>query len=239
MGNGIYVALSGALTDTRRVEVISNNLANAKSAGFKQFQMAAEAVKGADGSNEMTFAVDAPPQIDFRLGDLNATESPMDIALTEGVFMAVRDGNQTAYRRGGSLIIRPDGIMINQEGQTIMGKEDQIKIPEGQEHLVTIRTDGTVVVDGNEFDQIRLTEFRNLQGLRKADGSTLVDTGRAEPITVETKYPVMVGYREEGNISLISGMTDLITAQRSYEAALKTVETFSHIEKRTARDIHS
>jgi len=56
-------------------------------------------------------------------------------------------------------------------------------------------------------------------------------------IMATRKNSVMVGYIESGNMNVITGMTDLISAQRSYEAALKAVETFSHIEKRTARDL--
>ena len=90
MANGIYAALSGALTNMQRLEVVSHNMANASTPAFKLERLASEGVAGRDDKNgELTFSMPAVSETDLRQGPLVATDNPLDLAFAEGGYLAV------------------------------------------------------------------------------------------------------------------------------------------------------
>jgi flagellar basal-body rod protein FlgF len=236
MADGIYSALSGAVAQMTRIEIESSNLANISTPGFKQFRMALEAAQGKTGGKELSFASVAPAVMDLRAGPLRETGNPLDVALDEGVYMAVADQSKVAYSRGSTLMLRPDGTLVTNEGMPVLGPEGKITVPSGAGE-VAIGADGAVLADGAPVGRIRLVEFGNQQALVHGPGQTLVDPGGAIARAAQSAQPLRAGYREEPNMETIRGVTDLIAAHRSYDAALKAVETFSHVNKRAATDI--
>ncbi|MDD5308886.1 MAG: flagellar hook basal-body protein [Deltaproteobacteria bacterium] len=238
MADGIYTALSGAVAEMNRIEVNSHNLANVSTPGFKQFRLALEAVGGASQAKELSFAAMAPPQMDLRAGPLRETGNPLDVALDEGVYMAVADGGKTAYSRGGALMLRPDGTLVTNEGMPVMGEGGKIVVAPGASNI-TVAPDGTVQADDAPAGRLKLVEFGNQQALQQGQGQTFIDPGGAGARPAARAQLVRAGYREEPNMEAIRGMTDLIAAHRSYDAALKAVETFSQVNRRAARDIQA
>ena len=237
MGSGIYTALSGAIANENRVELISHNLANITTNGFQQFRMALKSVQSSVPNDELTFAYPSEVVTDTTSGPIVATGNPLDVTLGKGVYMVVDDGRQEAFVRGGTMVIRPDGKLVTNEGLLVKGsKEEFVKIPSDVKS-VEIAVDGTVMADGEEVDKIRLVGFENQDALVSKEGRKLRDPGGAKPIEVTSSQPVMAGYLEKANINAVRGMTDLIAAHRNYDATMKVVETFAAVEKRTARDM--
>ncbi|MCP4606255.1 MAG: flagellar hook basal-body protein [Proteobacteria bacterium] len=236
MANGIYTALSGAMADVKRMELVSHNLANVSTPAFNQFRMVLEAVKGEANSKEVTFVKPAEIERDTQSGPLRATGNPLDIALTSGVYMAVKNGDKTAYVRGATLVPQPDGTLVTQEGHPVLGKADLIRLPPGT-NSVTVAPDGTVTADDRNVDKLRLTEFDDQQALAQGSKRTFFDPGGAGAIPTQTARPIAVGYVEESNINLITGMTEMIAAHRNYDTMIKSIQTLSKIESRAARDL--
>ncbi len=239
MASGIYTALSGAVSDMRRVEMLSHNLANISTPAFKEFRMAAEAVKSDSGSDELTFVQPTPIERDVRPGPFRATGNPLDLALTEGVYLGVQDNGKTAYVGGATLIPSPDGTLTTEDGFPVLGKQDIVRLPPGT-RSVTITSDGNVEADGNQIDRLRLTEFDDQQALKQGTGRTFINPGDAAgTMPTGAVQPIMVGYKEEPNISMVKGMTELIAAHRSYQITLKSIDTFSRIDKAAATKLAS
>ncbi len=238
MASGIYTALSGAMADVQRMDVLSHNLANVSTPAFNQFRMTLESVQGESTAKELTFVKPTAPERDVRSGPLRSTENPMDIALTEGVYMAVDTGGKTAYVRGGTLMIHPDGTLTTNEGLTVLGEQNAIRLPPGTRSVV-VAADGTVMADDSEAGKIRLREFEDPQALVQGPRRTVVDTGAAGAMPTVATQPVVAGYREESNLDLIRGMTDLIAAHRSYDVTLRAMQTFAQMEKQAATRIAS
>jgi flagellar basal-body rod protein FlgF len=236
MANGIYSALSGAISDERRVELISHNVANANTAGFQPFQMALESVKATPGNDETLFAMPAAIEMDGRAGPLVSTGNPMDVALTEGVHIAVSDAKRDGYVHGATLIVQPDGRLVTSEGLAVLGKDGPITVSASARE-VAVGPDGEVTADGEVIDKLRLVEFDNPKALQAGDGRIVFDGGGAGERPTTAVSPVMAGYVEKPNYSAVQGMSGLIVAHRSYDAMMKLVETYSQLEKRTARDI--
>jgi len=236
MANGIYSGLSGAIANERRVDLISHNLANINTSGFQQFRMALEEVKGAAGSDQLSFAMPSPIKVDTTPGPISSTGNPLDIALTEGVHMAVIANGKEAFIRGGTLMVLPDGRLTTNEGLEVLGKEEPINLPQDARDVI-IHADGTVEADGVEVDKLRMVEFERPEDLIAGAGNKMMDPGTAGRMQAVSQRPVIAGYIERSNLNAVRGITDLITAHRSYDATMKVLETFSHIEKRASKDI--
>ena len=236
MANGIYSALSGAVANERRVELISHNLANVNTSGFQPFEMSLESVKGPSGNNELAFAMPAAIEADTRSGPLVATGDPLDVALTEGVHIAVADATRSGYVHGATLIAQPDGRLTTTEGLAVLGKDGPITLPP-KAHDVRISPEGEVTADGDVVDRLRLVEFDNPKALKAGDGRIVLDGGGAGERPATAVSPVMTGYMEKPNYSAVQGMSGLIIAHRSYDAMMRLIDTYSQLEKRTARDM--
>lgn len=237
MGNGIYTALSGAITDQHRVEMLSHNLANVNTPAFKQSLTSAQEVLGPSRSPELSFARPTPEMTDLSAGPIVATENPLDVALTGGVFMQVQAGDRAGFLRGGSMILRPDGRLVTNEGYEVHGEKGMVRLPPDAKD-VRIQGDGTITADGEVIEKMKLVEFADQQALVRGDGRLVFDpNGGAKMGNATAAAPVMAGYQEGANINLVDGMTDMIAAQRHFDATIKAIQTFSKMDTRAAREI--
>ncbi|MCP4679334.1 MAG: flagellar hook basal-body protein [Deltaproteobacteria bacterium] len=234
MASGIYSALSGAMADVRRMEVVSHNLANTGTSAFNQLRTAFEAIQGEAKTKEITFAAPTQTIRDVRSGPLRATGNPLDLALSEGVYMTVASGEKTAYMRGATLVLKPDGTLSTEEGFTVLGENNAIRLPLDARSIM-VGPDGTVMADGQESGKIRLVEFNDQQALVHGSDRSFVDPGGAGAMPSTAAQPIATGYLEQSNIDMVRGMTEMIAAHRNYDATIKALETFSSIEKRAAR----
>ena len=237
MGSGIYTALSGAMTNMRQIEVISHNMANVSTPGFKMEKLAAQAVNAtASGNNELTFAMPESPTTDFTQGPMVSTGNPMDVALTEGVYLKVDEAGKTAYVRSASLSVHPDGRLVDSMGNGVYGEQNVIRIPKDAKEI-QIGANGDLMVDGSRVDKLRLVSFQNEQALAQSGNQSFVDPGGARELPAETGAPVMSGYREQANFSAVKQMTDMIAAHRTYDITMNAIRTFGQIEKKGATAI--
>ena len=110
------------MAEERRVELLSHNLSNVNTKGFKQFRIALESVQGAKAADEISFAMPTQVQSDLRSGPIVSTGNPLDVMLTDGVHMEVQANDKVGYLRSATLMMRPDGAVITDEGDAVMGK---------------------------------------------------------------------------------------------------------------------
>ena len=96
--------------------------------------------------------------------------------------------------------------------------------------------DGMLSVDGSDVGQLKLVKFRDLDGLEK-DGDTLFRATERSGFAEVAPVTVLSGTLEMPNVSIVKGMTDLVSATRAFEALQKAVEAFSALERRAANDI--
>lgn len=237
MASGIYAALSGAVANETRVDVLSHNLANANTVGFQGFKVALETATGAVNNPELSFAGPTEISTDTTSGPIVATGNPLDISLANGVYMQVEEGGRQGYVRGATLVPTEDGRLLTSQGQLVVDEsKEAIVIPSGT-RSVTMQNDGTVVADGNAVGRLNLVEFENEQALKQDAGRLVVDTGAATPKATEAVQPIMPGYLEMANVSAVKSMTDLISAQHCYNASTRAIEAFNSMEKKAAEGL--
>lgn len=240
MVKGIYTAASGMMTQYKKMDVISNNIANMDTAGYKK-----DGVISKSFGEVMMTRLNGPGDVmpkeigkmsmgvtvnqlytDNTQGSLVRTESPYDVGIDGEGYMVIgvtdAEGNLTEqFTRNGRMNITNEGIVVTTEGHPVLGEKGVIQLPPGEE--ITIDDDGTLVVDGKIVDKIRFTDFEDPSTLRKIGNSLYASTEESVQKPFEAK--VHQGFIEGSNVEVIKEMVDMISMSRAYESSQKVLQT--------------
>jgi flagellar basal-body rod protein FlgF len=217
MDNPSSVALSGELARVRQMEVLSNNIANLSTIGFKGEQVVFAEVLStmADGST-VSYVEDQGTVRDWRQGPLTKTDNPLDVALQGSGFLEVETAAGVRYTRDGRLKLDPTGQIVTLDGHAILGEGDRpIVVPSGAVGL-TIGQDGTISGRNGTFGKLQVVDFPELQALTSEEDGRYATEQPAEP-AADAK--VLQGMVEEANAQPVIELTRLMAAARSIEAA--------------------
>lgn len=250
MLNGLYTATSGMLQQERRLDVISNNLANINTVGFKKETPTFETylregkkfpetiIRESLYNKTINSAVSlAHIGVDFSSGNLKETGKTFDLALSNpNAFFAIDTPFGVKFTRAGNFMLDENGTLVTQEGfkviSTNVENNDGIIIPNGK---VSITEDGQIYVDNLLVDAISIVEFENLENLQKT-GYNLFTALNTLPI--DTDNPgVMQGYLEMSNINPLTEMVNMISSQRAFETYQRVIRTIDTLNDRAANEL--
>lgn len=244
MMRALWSASSGMLAQQLNIDLISHNLSNVNTSGFKksrlEFQdLLYETVRGAvptpDGGftpSPLAVGHGVRPSASLRIfspGNLQATQNPLDVAIEgEGFFVIELPTGEAAYTRDGSFKLNGDCDLVTTDGYLVM---PGINIPPGAKEI-TIAPDGTISYElGGETitgDQITLAMFPNPAALT-AIGRNLFLANEAAGYVEDGLIPgedcgsLASGYIELSNVQVVEEMVNMITAQRAYEINAKAI----------------
>jgi flagellar basal-body rod protein FlgG len=256
----LSIGASGMLAQQVNVEVISNNIANMSTTGFKrqraEFQDLLYQNQRRVGSTSSDTGTIVPSGVQLGLGvktsavyritdqgSLESTENRFDLAINgPGYFQVELPSGEIAYSRAGSFQLSPEGIIVTQDGYTVM---PGIAIP-ADARDVTINKSGEVLVklDGQveevNVGQIELASFANEAGLEAVGDNLYLETpasGAVLPgVPASPGYgSIMQGFLEGSNVNVVSEITNLITAQRAYEMNSKVIQTSDEMMNTTSQ----
>jgi flagellar basal-body rod protein FlgF len=214
MSDPFIDAYSAVEARMKVVDVITNNLANANTTGFKRDF-------GIIMQNETGFA--AGTQVDVSPGDLVATGNALDVALNGPGFLAVQTPNGIRYTRAGNLALNSTGELTTKDSMKVLSTSGSpIEVGEGN---VEIRDGGVVTVNGNEVGTLKVVNFSDPTKLQKEGLSRFVWNGTESGIQEVSEPPVKGGYLERSNVSAIDEMVHLMSAYREFEAVQRTLKT--------------
>lgn len=240
----MYTAAAGALAAQSTVDVISNNLANVNTGGFKRMLTQLESTETmplyriqtdpgstpgttVPGTSAISYVgqlgfgsrvYDTPD--DFAQGPLERTENPLDLGLYGQGFFTVQTQNGVRYTRDGNFLVNAQGLLATQDGALVLGQRGAIPIPVGS---VNVQRDGTVSVNGRAVDTLQITEFNDPRFLRNEGDNNFIDEGAGPHANQGTS--VNQGTIERSNASVVRSMVGLITAQQWFEANEKVIQT--------------
>lgn len=232
MYKGIYVALSGAVLKQRHMEVITQNLANANTVGFKRdglsfkdYLVQDDSGSGGPGQKVMTdlsaFATDLTG------GNLVQTGNPLDTALEGDGFFCL-EGNR--YTRRGDFKVDAAGYLTTHKGLKVLGRKGPVKVPKGK---VEFGPSGEVSVDGQAVDTMRIVDFSRKDGLTKAGEGVFTSKDPA----VASKALVRQGYVETSNVEIVQEMVRMIETMREFEAYQKAIHAFDEAAGKANNEI--
>jgi flagellar basal-body rod protein FlgF len=235
------MAASGASAQMTALDATANNLANATTPGYKADQAVfqehlAQAMLVGKARPEMRYASVASVSPDLRSGPLQVTQRPLDVAIDGDGYFKVQTPRGERYTRAGGFQLGPGGALVTPQGYAVLdsgGSPITLPLDGG---AADIGQDGAIRVDGEEVAQLGVVSFDEPRALAK-DGDTLF---RATPQAGEpqaSNVSLQSGALELPNVSIVKGMTDLVSATRAFEALEKAVEAYSDLERRAASDI--
>lgn len=243
MDNTTYIALSRQQALWNQLEVVSNNLANVNTTGFKGtdvlFTQYIERVK----QDDRTFADKVAFTHDFGLvrnlsqGAFNFTGNTFDLSIQgNGYFATQNQGEPIRYTRAGSFTVNADGQLTTQEGRPVLNVNNQpITIPTDTGEIL-VQGDGSIIdqATSESLGQIKVVRFDNERLLKQVDGTSFTAApGQQEQPVANPK--VAQGVLEDSNVNGISEMTRLIALNRTYHDVTRMVEN-EHERKRKAAD---
>lgn len=242
------IGATGMLAQQTNVDVISNNIANMSTAGFKRqratFQdlMYQNINKPGTQSSENGNLLPTGLQLGLGVqtlgvqrihsqGTMNITENELDMAIIgKGFFQISLPSGETAYTRDGNFTVNENGELVTQRGYVV---EPSISIPDNAV-AIEINIDGEVLVDiANQANlqnvgQLQLANFINPAGLEAKGDNLFVETeASGSPITgtpnQEEFGRIQQGAIEQSNVNVVEEITRLISAQRAYEMNSKII----------------
>ena len=256
----LSIAATGMLAQQLNVEVISNNIANMNTTGFRrqraEFQDLLYQSQRRVGSTSSDSGTVVPAGVQIGLGvktaavytiaeqgNLSSTDNPLDVAISgPGMFQVTLPNGNTAYSRAGSFQMSPTGEIVTADGYTVA---PGITVPANATQI-TINASGQVLVKVNgvageqNVGQLQLASFANVAGLQ-ATGDNLFEETAASG-TATTGNPgstgfgeIIQGFLETSNVNTVSEITNLITAQRAYEMNSKVIQTADEMMESTSR----
>ncbi len=213
------------------MEVISQNLANADTAGYKKNSVLFKDYLFGESNNaplsQKVMSDLALYSTDFSGGNLVETGNPLDIAMEGSGFIAL-EGNR--YTRRGDLKLDDKGHLVTSGGQKVMGDKGPIVLPKGR---IEIATDGKITVDGIDVDTIKVVDFERLSALSRVGDSTFTAAGGE----ASAKGRVLQGYLERSNVEVVREMVQMIEALREFETYQKAVQAFDEAASRVNNDM--
>lgn len=235
MSDGLYAALSGAMSQTRALEVVANNLANVTTTGFKADRVSfrdtlASAEAGTTATQHQVEVSDVRP--DLRDGVIRDTGGPLDVAILGPGFFAVETSRGTRYTRNGAFTLSPQGVLSTADGQTVLGTSGRVVA--SQNAQVHIDAHGLVHDGGQVIGQLRVVDIKPSVLLREGLGLWNVKNGET-PNRIEPS--LQAGAVEQSNVNAIQGMSDLVLISRAYESYNRAIEMFRAIDQKTSNDL--
>lgn len=242
MNSGMYAAVSGSLAAMRRLDVISNNLANVNTPGYKKDKMSFEGLlAGTANPPAVPQGTTADPilqkeniYIDFTGGLTSQSGNPLDLALDGDGFFAVTTPQGTAYTRQGNFRTSVDGTLVTVDGYPLQGSGGSaIRI---QGSLVEIDAKGVVTVDGTQSGAISVVDFEKPYSLTKV-GNALFVAADPQATPQAGNAQILQGHLEGSNVESISEMVQMIETNRYFEACSKVIQNFDAIAGKAANDL--
>jgi flagellar basal-body rod protein FlgG len=249
MIRSLYIAKTGLDAQQTQLDVVSNNLANVGTTGFKRSRAVFEDLMyqnmrqvGGQTSDQTRLPSGLQLGTGVRVvaterlhsqGNLTKTDNPKDVAINGGGFFQVLmpDGT-TSYTRDGSFQTNAEGQLVTASGFQV---QPQITIPQNATSI-TVARDGTVSVTqaGStatvQVGQLQLATFLNPTGLQSMGENLYTETdasGAANVVVpgLEGAGVLTQGYVEASNVNVVEELVNMIATQRAYEINSKAVQT--------------
>ncbi len=246
MVKGLYTSYTGLVNQQNRLDVVTNNLANATTTGYKKEGCTTQSfdsvygIKVKDltvgGVNENIGKLSLGAKIgetyrDWSNGSFISTSSNYDFALSgEGMFsisFTNKLGEEsTLYTRDGSFQMNSEGYLVTKDGDFVLGENGPIQLPTDLSEL-SVQPTGEIYADGQYIDRFALVNFEDYNYVeaygenlyRAVDGATFTDASAT----------VNQGYLESSNINVVSEMVDMITIAREFESNQKVMTTIDEM----------
>jgi flagellar basal-body rod protein FlgF len=234
MGSGIYVAASGAVAQSRALDVTANNVANASTPGFRAERLAFGEALGRAAARDTAFTEVGSAAPDLSPGVMRQTGNPLDLALAGDGYFVIDTPRGARYTRAGDFRLDQNGVVTTSGGLPVRARGGgTITVPPGAASIA-VAADGSISADGEVVGTLEIA--RLVPGAMTQEGAGLLAAAGAAPAAGPLP-DVVAGAVEGSNFNVVRGVVDLVRVSRTYEALHRVIEGFRAIDERTARSL--
>ena len=257
MLKNLYSPLSGSIAQERVMAILSNNLANANTVGFKEehvtfklldpepehnyknplppanYKVPYDEVLPLKG-NEFAYVGVSGVHRNDQQGPALQTKNPLDLMLKGEGYLTVHTHEGMRFTRGGSLTLNEDGALTDKMGNPVLGQKGVIFLGASQ---VKINHLGEVYQDGKIVDQLQLKKFKNSNDLEKVGLNYFFYGGPEDGMQTADGIRVEQGFLEGSNVNAIRNLTSMILAHRSFEAYQKSIKNMDTMMETSSNSI--
>ncbi len=226
MIKGIFTSAVSMFARRTQQEILSNNLANVNTAGFKRDRIffrntldSAAFVRRDDPQQEQQ---ELQFYTDFSQGRLYKTDALLDFAIEGDGFFVVDGGNEQLYTRNGHFIINENRELMTSMGQRVLGENGPIILPDGD---FSVNHNGEILDANNQVvNRFLVARFDdpNLSLMKRGNNLFMRRPNAPEPEMAAA--PVRQGYLESANVNIIEEMVDMIVVLRDFANNQKTIQ---------------
>lgn len=263
MLKGLYTGWSGMVNEMNRLDVMTNNLANVDTNGYKK-----EAATSQSFSDRLAIKIKDQSEFgiprklgianlgvkigevytDWSQGSFQVTDGQYDVALDGPGFFAVsftgKDGETSArYTRDGAFSVNREGILMTKDGDPVLdqnGAENQD--PSEENYIIldpnlpfSIDQRGYITQDGRAMGKLGVVDFEDYDYLLKYGENQIIPIEGAQIIDSDAK--VEQGCIEASNVNVVDEMVSMITIQRAYDANQRVVTTMDSMLDRAVNNV--
>ena len=229
MADGLYVSMNGAAARAAQLEAIADNLANGQTPGFKAARPAFETFLPASGARDKAYPAAVATGFDLQPGPTSASDNPLDVLPEDGAFLGIRLGDGSlAYTRDGRLSLDSERRRVSGGRPVVDASGEPIAIPPGVEPRIDAR--GAVLAGTVEIGRLGLFQ---LQGPVDRVGAAALAPAAGNAVEPVEDGRVRSGLVELGNAGPLEATVDLISAQRSFDAAMQALQTYRRMDERS------
>ncbi|MED2612874.1 MULTISPECIES: flagellar basal-body rod protein FlgG [Bacillus cereus group] len=254
--NGLYIGSMGMMNYMQRINVHSNNVANAQTTGFKAENMTSKVFDVQDtyrrGDGAMTnigsvdyAVVPAATHVNLVQGNVQITNSATDFFLDDGAagtssFFVTSKNDETFLTRDGSFTLNSDRYLQTSSGAFVMGENNErIRIPEGAK--VAVQADGTLYDEVTQNNIARLQTKTvdaemNARLVQRENKSFTLAEGNIANLPNGTGI-VKNHMLENSNVDMTKEMADLMSSQKMIQASQRIMTSFDKIYEKEANEI--
>lgn len=224
MLEGLYTAAAGMAAQERRLDAVSNDIANVNTAGYKKVRIGfRDLVYQEKPGGISTGSGTAVTQLGrgSQQGALKQTGHPLDLAIQgDGFFRVRREDGEVVLTRDGAFNVDERRQLVNSNGERLV---PPITLPRGIDPAkVSIGRDGTVTADNRRIGRIQLVTVPAPNGLAPA-GSNNYEVTAASGAVRPATGTIEQGHLESSNVNIADAMVDMMDSQRSYQMASKAI----------------
>jgi|SRR5580704_14518363 flagellar basal-body rod protein FlgF len=235
-------AAAGLRSRMEALDLLSNNLANTSTSGYKadrEFYSLFQGEEASLSSGELgpaTLPHVKKQWVDFKQGTLQPTGNPLDLALTQKGFFAVNGPNGPLYTRNGAFTTSSTGVLVTTEGHTVRGSEGR-PIQTSPGVPIQVSSDGSVLQGGETLGQLEIVDFADPLVLSKEGSSYFRPCDPKISPTPVSDPAVQQGQIEASNVSPAESAVRLVELLRQYEMLQKAISVTADMNKRATDDV--
>ncbi len=220
MIKGIYTAGRSLDHRMKNIDVISNNLANLGTTGYKREVPFTEILN--QYGDVSVRKVTSQEQ-----GDVLQTSNPLDLAISGNGFFTVKgEDGQLELTRDGRFKLSDEGFLVNSNGQKVIGQNGEVSIEESlleKDPTINITKSGEIKIGERTIDSLLIVNVENSEDLIRGGGSNFLLNDTEYKAAEEGTFQVSQGFLEESNTNPILEMESMISINKEYETAQKVI----------------